>query len=151
MNLISRLICFTAVFIIYFLFLFGHPTLALADDCVQKRKTPQAPNNIIKQANPLKATPENISAGEKLYTKGAKPLACVQCHGVKGKGDGKMAKAMTPKPRDFSCQAMMKVISDGQLFWIIRNGSKGTGMMGFKSLKDEQIWQIVSYVRQFSN
>ena len=141
----------TAVFIMSFLFFFEHPNLALADDCIQKRKTPQAPNNISKQANPLDATPEDISAGEKLYTKGAKPLACVHCHGVKGKGDGKMAKAMTPKPRDFSCQAMMKDISDGQLFWITRNGSKGTGMMGFKSLKDDQIWQIVSYIRQFSN
>ncbi len=141
----------TAVSIISFLFFFQYPTLALADDCIQKRNTPQAPDNIFKQANPLKATPENISAGEILYTKRAKPMACVHCHGVKGKGDGKMAKAMTPKPRDFSCQAMMKNISDGQLFWIIRNGSKGTGMMGFKSLKDEQIWQVVSYVRKFSN
>jgi mono/diheme cytochrome c family protein len=151
MNLISRLICLTAVFIISFLFFFQYPALALAGDCIQKRKTPQAPNNIFKQANPLKATAENISAGEKLYTKEAKPLACVQCHGVKGKGDGKMAKGMTPKPRDFSCHAMMKDISDGQLFWIIKNGSKGTGMMGFKSLKDEQIWQVVSYIRKFSN
>ena len=150
MNLFSRLICLTAVSIMSFLFFFEHPTLALADDCIQERNTPQAPNNISKQTNPLNATPENISAGEKLYTKGAKPLTCVQCHGVKGKGDGKMAMAMTPKPRNFSCQVMMKDISDGQLFWIIRNGSKGTGMMGYKSLKDEQIWQIVSYIRQFS-
>jgi len=151
MNLYSRLICLAAVIIISFLFFFDHPTLVLADDCIQKRKTPQAPSKISKQANPLKATPENISAGEKLYTNGAKPLACVQCHGINGKGDGKMAKGMTPKPRDFSCQAMMKDISDGQLFWIIRNGSKGTGMMGFKALKDDQIWQVVSYIRQFSN
>ena len=151
MNSFSRLTGLTVVFILSFLFFFEHPALVLADDCIQKRKTAQAPRNVSKQTNPLNATPENISAGEKLYTKGAKPLACLQCHGVKGDGDGKMAKAMTPKPRNFSCQAMMKDISDGQLFWIIRNGSKGTGMMGFKSLKDKQIWQIVSYIRQFSN
>ena len=136
---------------IYFLFSFGHPALALAGDCSQKRNTPPAPDNIIKQSNPLKATAENISAGEKLYKTGAKPLACVQCHGDQGKGDGKMAMGMEPKPRDFSCQAMMKGIPDGQLFWVIKNGSKGTGMMGFNTLKDDQIWQIVSYIRQFSN
>jgi mono/diheme cytochrome c family protein len=67
-----------------------------------------------------------------------------------GKGDGKIAMGMTPKPRDFSCLAMMKDIPDGQLFWVTKNGSKGTGMMGYKTLKDEQVWQIVSYIRQFS-
>ncbi len=127
-------------------FLFVSNTFA--DDCVQKRKTPQAPNNILKQTNPLESIPENITAGEMLYKKGAKPLACAQCHGLRGKGDGKMARGMNPKPRDFSCQAMMKGIPDGQLFWIIKNGSKGTAMMGFKMLKDDQIWQLVSYIRK---
>ena len=129
-------------------FLFTSNTFA--DDCVQKRKTPQAPSNILKQTNPLETTAENISAGEMLYKKGAKPLACAQCHGRRGKGDGKMARGMTPKPRDFSCQAMMKDIPDGQLFWIIKNGSKGTGMMGFNMLKDDQIWQLVSYIRKLA-
>jgi hypothetical protein len=31
---------------------------------------------------------------------------------------------------------MIKDTPDGQLFWIIQYGSKGTGMMGFKTLKD---------------
>ncbi len=119
-----------------------------ADDCVQQRKTPQAPSNIFKQTNPLEATAENIAAGEALYKKEAKPLTCSQCHGLDGKGNGTMARGMNPKPRDFSCQAMMKDIPDGQLFWIIKNGSKGTGMMGFKMLNDNQIWQLVSYIRK---
>jgi hypothetical protein len=46
---------------------------------------------------------------------------------------------------------MIKDIPDGQLFWIIQNGSKGTGMMGFKTLKGEQIWQLVLYLRKFSS
>jgi mono/diheme cytochrome c family protein len=123
---------------------------AFADDCVQKRKTPQAPSKILKLTNPLESTPENIAAGEMLYKKGAKPLACSQCHGRRGKGNGKMATGMTPKPRDFSCRTMMKDIPDGQLFWIIKNGSKGTAMMGFKMLKDDQIWQLVSYIRKLA-
>jgi hypothetical protein len=60
-----------------------------------------------------------------------------------------MAKGMKPNPRNFSCQAMMTGILDGQLFWVIKNGLKGTGMMGFKTLKDDQIWQVVTYIRQF--
>lgn len=59
-----------------------------------------------------------------------------------------MVRGMNPKPRDFSCQTMMKNIPDGQLFWVIKNGSKGTGMMGFKMLSDDQIWQLVSYYKK---
>ena len=142
----KKTIYLASVILTSFLFLSN----TYADDCVQKRKTPQAPNNILKQTNPLEATAENIATGEMLYKKGAKPLACAQCHGLNGKGDGKMARGMNPKPRDFSCQAMMKDIPDGQLFWIIKNGSKGTGMMGFNMLKDDQIWQLVSYIRKLT-
>mgnify|MGYP002628686959 CR=1 FL=1 len=149
MNSFSRFIYLSAIVIVAFLFLTAH--LALADDCVQKRMTPQAPGDLYKQTNPLEVTPEIIAAGEKLYIKGAKPLACIQCHGAKGEGDGKMAKGMKPNPRNFACKVMMQDIPDGQLFWVIKNGSKGTGMMGFKTLKDDQIWQVVSYIRQFSN
>jgi mono/diheme cytochrome c family protein len=88
MILINRVIFLSAVTALSFVFV--HP--ALAEDCQQKRKTPQAPHKTYKQTNPLKATPENISAGEKIYKKGAKPLACIQCHGVNGKGDGKMER-----------------------------------------------------------
>lgn len=149
MSLFNRLTYWSAVGIIFTFFLSVFPASALAD-CVQKRKTPKAPGNILKQANPLQATPENISAGEKLYQKKTKPLTCAQCHGTEGDGKGKIAVGLTPKPRDFSCQAMMKDLPDGQLFWIIKNGSRGTGMMAYRALKDDQIWQIVSYIRQFS-
>ena len=44
----------------------------------------------------------------------------------------------------------MKNISDGQLFWIIRNGSPGTGMPAFKDLSDKEIWLIVHYLRKLS-
>lgn len=151
MNLFIKLKYFSVIGLASFLFLFGYSALVLAADCTQKRTTPQAPSNIYKQANPLTASGENISAGKKLYNKGAKPMACVQCHGVNGKGDGKLAMGLKPIPRDFSCQAMMKDIPDGQLFWIIKNGSEGTGMMAFKTLKDDQIWQLVSYIRKLSN
>jgi mono/diheme cytochrome c family protein len=150
MNFPNKLLYFLITILVFFLFLINTTSLALAEDCIQKRETPKAPDKIYKLVNPLGHKPENISAGEKLYQKEAKPLTCAQCHGPKGKGDGVIAKGMNPKPRDFSCSAMMKDIPDGQLFWIIKNGSKGTGMMAFATLGDEQIWQIVSYIRQLS-
>lgn len=38
--------------------------------------------------------------------------------------------------------------SDAELFWIIRNGNRYTGMGAFgKSLSDDQIWDLVRYMR----
>ena len=41
----------------------------------------------------------------------------------------------------------MQDISDGQMFWIIKNGSQGTGMMAFPNMPDNQIWQLIHYIR----
>ncbi len=129
----------------------GTPAPAQAEDCVQDRATFPAPYEIYTQTNPLPPTAENLSAGKKLYQDEAKPVHCAHCHGLLGKGKGLSASRMQVKPRDFTCRAMMKNISDGQLFWIIRNGSAGTAMWGYtNTLSDKQIWQIVTYIRQFS-
>jgi mono/diheme cytochrome c family protein len=122
-----------------------------AEDCTQNRATLPAPHDIYEKTNPLKSTPENLLAGRKLYLGGAKPFGCYPCHGINGNGKGMTAMQMLLKPRDFTCQAMMQNIPDGQLFWIIRNGSEGTEMAGYKTLNDDEIWKLVSYIRQFSN
>ncbi|PIR00296.1 MAG: cytochrome C [Nitrospinae bacterium CG11_big_fil_rev_8_21_14_0_20_45_15] len=136
----------TATFLITLVTL-GFSAPAFSQDCVQKRSTPKAPDSIAKLENPLQATPENTSAGQELFNHTAKPLACIQCHGINGNGHGMMARGMEPKPRDFTCSAMMSQIPDGQLFWIIKNGSQGTGMMAYKALEENQIWQLILHIR----
>lgn len=116
--------------------------------CPQPRFTKKAPDIIYNLKNPLEATPENIKKGEMLYQVRAKPMPCKHCHGAKGDGRGPMARGFNPPPRDFTCDKTIKGVPDGQLFWITKNGSPGTGMLSFKGLKDEQIWQILLYVRQ---
>ena len=70
------------------------------------------------------------------------------CHGKTGAGDGKLGKVLKPQPRNFTCAKTMKKISAGQMFWIIKNGSKGTGMVAHKKkLKDKEIWDIIKYIR----
>ncbi len=118
--------------------------------CTQKRSTKKAPAAYLNRKNRVPATEENIQAGKKLYLKGAKPVACQMCHGKKGNGKGAAAGGMSPRPRDFTCSPMMNNLPDGQLFWIIKNGSSGTGMMAFRKLTDDQIWQLVHYIRKFS-
>ncbi len=120
---------------------------AFAGKCPQPRKTKKAPGAISKKDMTAKA---NVANGKKIYLKTAKPMACQMCHGKKGDGTGKLGKAFKPPkaPRNFTCAATMKKVSAGQMFWIIKNGSKGTGMVAHKkTLKDKEIWDVVKYIR----
>ena len=113
--------------------------------CPLPRKTKSAPGSISKKKIPGSA---DAKRGKKIYTKTAKPMACKMCHGDKGDGGGKLGGALKPKPRNFTCKATMKKVSAGQMFHIIKNGSKGTGMVGHgKTLKDKQIWDVVKFIR----
>ena len=115
--------------------------------CPQPRKTKRVPGKFRNMTNPLPANASSIKAGETLFQRTAQPLACFNCHGAKGDGQGPMGAALNPPPRNFTCGETMKDISDGQMFWIIKNGSKGTGMMAFSNVPDNQIWQMIHYIR----
>jgi mono/diheme cytochrome c family protein len=125
---------------------FSNPAWAGSDKgpCPQPRNTKSAPANLVKASIPANAS---VEAGKKIFEKSAKPMACKMCHGSKGNGAGKLGKALNPQPRNFTCSNTMKHVSPGQMFWIIKNGSKGTGMVAHgKTLKDKQIWDVVKYI-----
>ena len=118
---------------------------AYAVKCPEPRKTKSAPTSFVKIKDVVNADKAN---GKKLFNKTAKPIACKMCHGKTGAGDGKLGKILKPHPRNFTCKATMKKVSAGQMFWIIKNGSKGTGMVAHKkTLKDKEIWDIIKYIR----
>ena len=118
---------------------------AYAVKCPEPRKTKTAPPFYLSFDKTKKANKTN---GKKLFNKTAKPIACKMCHGKTGAGDGKLGKVLKPHPRNFTCNATMFKISAGQMFWIIKNGSKGTGMVAHKkTLKDKEIWDIIKYIR----
>ncbi len=121
-----------------------------SDACVQPRKTAKAPDSFLAMTNPLPVSAEVLQAGKTLFQKSAKPAACAMCHGEKGDGKGMLGTALVPPPRNFTCNAMMKAISDGQLFWIIKKGSPGTGMMSFSGLSDDKVWQLIHYIRSLA-
>lgn len=146
----------------YQTFLFGFIFVFLATDfelveangssapCPQPRFTKQAPPEIYNLRNPLEATPENIKKGKLLFQVKAKPMACKHCHGITGDGNGPLAKGINPPPRNFTCAKTINGVPDGQLFWIIKNGSPETEMFAYRGLIDEQIWQIILHLRQLA-
>ena len=118
--------------------------------CPQQRKTVKAPEEFLQKVNPLPSTAAVINYGKALYQQSAQPMACAMCHGDKGDGQGFMGAALNPPPRNFTCGKMMNDIQDGQLFWIIKNGSPGTGMLSFAGLPDDEVWQLIHYIRSLN-
>ncbi len=126
------------------------PETIFAETCPQERKTASAPKEYLEKKKPLRNEPRHLKKGKVLAHIKAKPLACKQCHGMAGNGEGPMSLRMNPKPRNFTCNSTMDGISDGQLFWIIKNGSKGTSMPSYKHLSDEKVWQLIQYIRSLT-
>jgi mono/diheme cytochrome c family protein len=98
--------------------------------------------------SPLPDSPELVEKGKALYNgKGG----CVNCHGKEGRGDGPVARELSPSPRNFHHRGFWRHRTDGEIFWVIKHGSSGTSMIGFGSqLTDEEIWTVMRYLRTFA-
>jgi mono/diheme cytochrome c family protein len=71
---------------------------------------------------------------------------CESCHGPQGHGDGPAGAALDPAPKDLA-ELQMRA-GDDYLFWRINTGKEGTSMVAWKGvLTDEQIWQVIAFVR----
>ncbi len=110
----------------------------------KKMKTP-----LYKRAK--KASPEIVAEGKALYEgKGT----CVNCHGKLGDGNGPAGKVLNPGPRNFTNCKFHKKRKDGEMMWIIGNGSPGTGMVALappkgSTISEEDAWKIIAYERSF--
>ena len=98
--------------------------------------------------SPLPSSPEIVEQGKALYNgKGA----CFNCHGKDGVGKGPLATQLGPSPRNFQHPGFWRHRNEGEIFWVIKNGSVDTSMVGFGGqLTDEEIWSILQYERSFA-
>ena len=72
---------------------------------------------------------------------------CVQCHGAPGKERGEIGQGLNPSPPSLVDAA--PVWSSSELFWIVKNGIRMTGMPAFGTTHDDdRIWAIVSFVQR---
>jgi cytochrome c553 len=72
---------------------------------------------------------------------------CATCHGAPGFAAGVVAQQMLPPPPDLALASPQW--KDRELFWIVRNGIKYTGMPGWPSLeRDDEVWAVVAFLRE---
>ena len=71
---------------------------------------------------------------------------CATCHGPQGHGDGPAGQGLEPKPGNLG--EVQARAGDDYLFWRIHDGKPGTSMVAWRGiLSDEQIWQVVAFMR----
>ena len=128
----------------------AHVVLAADADVLRARVPPDQITNARTIHNPLPATPENTAVGKALYHGKA---FCVTCHGRDGRGLGDIPGLQGSLPRDFTNKAWQAARTDGELFWILNNGSSGTAMAPFVPLvlTEEEAWQVLLYIRSFNS
>ena len=95
--------------------------------------------------NPEPATSENIRSGLEHWAD-----HCASCHGNDGAGDTEMGRGLYPPAPDMR-QAATQNLTDGELFFIIENGVKLTGMPAWGTGGEESArstWHLVQFVRR---
>jgi PQQ-dependent dehydrogenase (methanol/ethanol family) len=86
--------------------------------------------------NPLGNSPAAIASGQRVYDQ-----TCQSCHGPAGQGD---------RGPGLNAGTFTRGREDGDLFHTIREGVPGSQMPPFRGLSDEQVWQLVSYIRSLT-
>jgi mono/diheme cytochrome c family protein len=104
----------------------------------------KVPLEAVNEVNPVKPTADSLSRAKKIYG-----YECAICHGDDGGGAGDLAKKMKAKMPDFRDPLALKAVTDGELFYVIKNG-KGEMEGEGARVKPDDTWNLVNYLRSFS-
>ncbi len=102
------------------------------------------PVEAAKAQNPIKSSPESLARAKKWWT-----LDCAMCHATNGNGQGDTAKEMKLKLVDFTDPKTLKDRTDGEIYYVIKNGHNDMPAEGPR-IKTEEGWDLVNYVRAFA-
>jgi len=92
-------------------------------------------------STPPAPSPKLLEAGKAAY--GA---TCLPCHGATGEGNGPVAFAIKPPPRNFVKDAFKAGDSPGAVFNTITNGLPNTKMVGYPQIAELDRWGLTYYV-----
>lgn len=105
------------------------------------------PDDIRSLSSPLPAAPEHVAKGMQHFAS-----YCAICHGNDGGGKGTaFGRGFYPKAPDMRLPATQE-LSDGELFYIIENGVRFTGMPAFGTgdadpKGETLVWQLIQFIR----
>jgi mono/diheme cytochrome c family protein len=101
------------------------------------------PKSARKQQNPIAETPENLRDARLHFAD-----HCAICHANDGSCDTPLGRNLYPKPPDLRREQTQK-LADGEIFWIIENGVRFTGMPAFGGAhgSEEYSWKLVRFIR----
>jgi mono/diheme cytochrome c family protein len=114
---------------------------AVAARFMRHLATPQAYRDM---RNPVEATPEVLAEARAHFAD-----HCALCHANDGSGQTEIGKNLYPKAPDMR-EANTQSLSDGELFSIIHNGIRLTGMPAWGAgtpEEDMESWQLVHFIR----
>ena len=96
------------------------------------------------QANPVPNTEEVLAEGRAHFAD-----HCASCHANDGSGDTDMGRGLYPRSPDMRLAATQN-LEDHELFYIIENGIRLTGMPAWgtgKKAGEEESWRLVRFIR----
>ena len=101
------------------------------------------PERYEKMTNPLSAKGVDLIEAGGHYEE-----HCAVCHADDGSGTPKFRGIMYPRPTNLRSEDTQKM-SDGELYWVVKNGIRWSGMPAFGKPgdDDEHAWKMVAYVR----
>ncbi len=101
------------------------------------------PDAAKRRTNPSGSEPADVAAGRDLFRQ-----KCEVCHAYDGSGKTEIGAGEYPRPP--ALRTTVAVISDGEMFYHIRNGIRNTGMPAW-DMPDQQLWQLVAFIRTLPN
>ena len=89
-------------------------------------------------------TPKILATGKSVYE-----VHCSACHGVTGHGNGPVAFAVKPPPRNLVAEPFKAGDGVDQIYNTITRGLPNTKMVGYPQLAEVDRWAVAYYVRGF--
>ncbi|HEV8058238.1 MAG TPA: c-type cytochrome [Gemmataceae bacterium] len=108
--------------------------VCLAADGSWLKHVPEADR---KRVNPMAGQPDAIAAGGRVFED-----HCAKCHGQDALGRGKRPSLRSDR---------VQHATDGEIFWLLRNGNLPKGMPTWATLPEPMRWQIIVYIKSLGS
>jgi mono/diheme cytochrome c family protein len=86
-----------------------------------------------KRLNPMAGQADAVAAGQRMFED-----HCTKCHGEDALGHGKRPSLRSDR---------VQHATDGEIFWLLKNGNLAKGMPTWAALPELMRWQIITFIK----